>query len=336
MSDSKPDISHMVDSSRSLDEIRKKAENSESSDDNNKSVNLWDDIKNLSSANTSMGFQLFANRDKLINSSARMNYEQINEEEKKQYSEQRSEKKTHTDRKSESIDDYIRDKDNNSSDAPKPSKYGPSYGDGDSDHKRRDDYDDNEFNSKEEEELAKLDMLRKLAELHHNHGVKLSQNYSMAHSYKSMKYEYELHKGIRAKKLGVKWLSNMMISLCWGLEMANDYFNPFDFHLDGWHKQLDNDRDEYYDVLGELYDKYYGGGRTPPPELKFVMMLSASAFRYHILQSKLSNIQSTKNIISNNPQLAEMLRKQAKQNTSLDDKMHQCALNRIPLYSHSQ
>lgn len=186
---------------------------------------------------------------------------------------------------------------------PKPSSAGPSYGDGPS-HAAQ--HSEREFETDEDEMLAKLDMLRKLGELT-QHGVKLSQSYNMNSDYKSMKYEHELHTQIRAKHNGVKWMSNMMLNVIWGLEMANDKFNPFDIHLKGWSEQVNDDIDSYYDPLSELYEKYFKGGKSMPPELKLMFMISGSAIKFHMTHSLINSAPNIGDFIKGNPGLAAQM-----------------------------
>ena len=221
---------------------------------------------------------------------------------------------------SESINDYMK-KDQQSFSSheqpqynnytPKASSYGPSYGDGPSmSYDKSLDVDKYEgFNSEEDLTLNKLEMLRKLGELV-QHGVKLSQNYNMNSSYKTMKYEYDLHKSIRDKSNGVKWLSNLMLNACWGVELANDNFNPFEFKLEGWSEQMNEDVDDYRDVLGELYEKYFKAGKPIPPELKLVLMIGGSAVKFHIAHTALGKIPSLKEALQQNPGLASKLNEQ--------------------------
>lgn len=164
----------------------------------------------------------------------------------------------------------------------------------------------------EEDKRAKMQMLKKLAELSRN-GVKLSQKYSMNSSLEAMEIEYEIHKSMRDKQNGVKWMSNMMLNGCWGLEIANENFNPFDVHLSGWTEQLNNDIGDYQDVLGELYDKYFQGNKPIPPEIKLFFLLSGSALRFHF-QSQLWGTDNMESQLNNNPELLEKLRSQAANN----------------------
>jgi len=123
--------------------------------------------------------------------------------------------------------------------------------------------------TKENMMIKKLDMIRKLGELRKN-GVKLSQNYSMFSDYKTMKYEYELHKSIRDKHNTVDWLGKIIGGGCYFLERGNEKFNPFDFELSGWSENVKSDiqQHKYSDVLGELYEKYFKAGKPISPDLK--------------------------------------------------------------------
>lgn len=287
-----------------LDDIHKKSKD----EDYKNQDDLLKMIENYRTTETDMMVEGLVNKEKLVNDSDIQQF-----------------KKDSDKKKSESLDDYINDKhkkDNNDVKEdkyeymqPKPSKYGPSYGDGSpktEDKYEKKDYSDSEaeFKSKEEENLAKLDMLRKLGELTQK-GVKLSQNYNMNSDIKQMRYEYELHKSIREKHNGIKWMSNTMLDICWGLEMLNSKTNPFDLHLDGWSNSLSQEITDYYDVFGDLYEKYFKNGRTLPPEIKLMLMFGGSAINFHMKQSfdGLKGLQGLRNAL--NPNDAEMLRQQA-------------------------
>lgn len=170
--------------------------------------------------------------------------------------------------------------------------------------------DDDANLSPEELMLRKLDMLRKLSELAQA-GVKLSQNYNMNSDYKMMKYEYELHKGIRAKQNGVNWMSSMSLNMIYGLEMLNDKYNPFDLKLKGWSEQMNADINNYYDVFGELYEKYNQPGKNMAPELKLLLMVSGSALKFHLTNTMMGNLPTLNSQLDEDPVLAEQLRQKA-------------------------
>jgi len=254
----------------------------------------------LKSTETDMIFQYFADKGKMVPEQEIRYFDKDKDVDK-----HNTESPRHTSKKETDAIDSLLKKDN-SEKAPRASDYGPSYGDGPSVPK-------NESIQSESEEdvmLKKLDMLRKLGELVQN-GVKLSQNYNMNSDYKAMKYEYELHRGIRDKHNGVKWLSNMMLNICWGVELGNENFNPFDFKLKGWSEQLNDDIDEYYDVMGELYEKYFKSGKPIPPELKLFFMISGSAVKFHMSHSLMGGIPNINQTMNQNPELVRRFREDA-------------------------
>jgi hypothetical protein len=157
-------------------------------------------------------------------------------------------------------------------------------------------------------------MLRKLGELA-QYGVKLSQNYNMSSDYFTMKYEYELHKSIRSKQNSVNWMSSLMLNCIYGVEILNEKYNPFDLKLKNWSEQINADINNYYDVFGEIYEKYNKPGKNMSPELKLILMVSGSALKFHLNNTLLS--QPGKIELGNNsnyiqdPVLLEKMRQQA-------------------------
>lgn len=162
--------------------------------------------------------------------------------------------------------------------------------------------------------LKKLDMLRKLGELA-QYGVKLSQNYNMSSDYFTMKYEYELHKSIRSKQNSVNWMSSLMLNCIYGVEILNEKYNPFDLKLKNWSEQINADINNYYDVFGEIYEKYNKPGKNMSPELKLILMVSGSALKFHLNNTLLSQpgkieLGSNSNYIQD-PVLLDKMRQQA-------------------------
>ena len=149
------------------------------------------------------------------------------------------------------------------------------------------DYDNYNELAPEAQMLKKLDMLRKLGELA-QYGVKLSQNYNMSSDYFTMKYEYEVHKNIRAKQNSVNWMSSLMLNCIYGVEILNDKYNPFDLKLKNWSEQINADINNYYDIFGEIYEKYNKPGKNMSPELKLILMVSGSALKFHLNNTLLS------------------------------------------------
>lgn len=141
-----------------------------------------------------------------------------------------------------------------------------------------DDDDDESKWTKEELHMKKLDMLGKLAELCQNYKISLSTNYSMESSYRQMKNEYDYHSNLIAKRNAVSWMSNMLIGVVQGIELMNDSFNPFDMKFNrAWSGDVSANINQYYEVLGELYEKYTTPGEKWSPELRLFLLLTGSA-----------------------------------------------------------
>lgn len=169
------------------------------------------------------------------------------------------------------------------------------------------DEDDESTWTKEELMIRKLEMFRKLGELTQS-GVKLSQNYTLDSDYKDMKFEHDLHVGIRAKRTTLNWASKMMIGIVQGIELMNDNFNPFDMKFeDQWSNSVKHDIKDYYDVLGEIYEKYSTPGKKMSPELKLFLMLSGSAVSIQLFKGA----RSTSSELDKDADQIKKLRKMA-------------------------
>ncbi len=280
--------------------------------------------KNLPTTVTDMYFEAFANKDKLIDPE---NIKTFNKADyaSSEYPSKKNDSDSYRNDKYVPRDDSPR-KDSDKSERKKDSdRYS---------HKKYTESSEDE----DDEKLKKLDIMRQLAELVER-GVKLSRNYTIESNYKDMKYEHDLHKSILDKKSGIRWLNNMTTHLCYAIEWGNEKWNPFDFYLNDWSKQVESDIDDghYVDVFGELYEKYVKAGKPIPPELKLLFLLSASAIRFHLTHSMLQ-VANLEQMLGNN-NMMDKLRQQARmgQNTNnsvskLDEQMnkeHELAQQRI-------
>lgn len=200
---------------------------------------------------------------------------------------------------------------------------------------------DNEANwSHDELILRKIDMMRKLGELQES-GTRLTQNYNLSSSYKAMKMEYELHSSIRGKRNALNWMSNMMIGIIKGVEMLNDNVNPFDMKFDNmWSNEVKSDISNYYDVLGEIYEKYTTPGKKMAPELKLFLMLTGSAVSIQMhrgIASYMANNSNVSGDLEDDPDKISALRKKTEmkkeeQKKKIDEKFaneHQMMRDRI-------
>jgi hypothetical protein len=196
------------------------------------------------------------------------------------------------------------------------------------------DYDNYNELSPEQQMLKKLEMLRKLGELA-QYGVKLSQNYNMNSDYFTMKYEHQLHTNIRAKQNFINWTSSIMLNCIYGIEILNEKYDPFSLKLSKWSEQINADISNYYDVFGEIYEKYNKPGKSMSPELKLILMIGGSALKFHLnnvaAQGRLGvgsgnfSLPNNGNVQSSNadPRVIENMRNQAVHESMMEQQRKQ-------------
>lgn len=148
--------------------------------------------------------------------------------------------------------------------------------------KVEDDDDGYEKATPERKKLLKLRMLRRLAELKNkDKDIRFTQDYNMQSDYKTMKYEWELHRDIRNKHSTISFMTDGCITGIGFLEKMNNKFDYFGLKLDGWSNSVSSKSDQLYDSFGDLYEKWSTPGKSMPPELKLVGILGFSAAKTH-------------------------------------------------------
>ena len=126
--------------------------------------------------------------------------------------------------------------------------------------------------SREDLLKEKFNYLRKLETLEKK-GVRLSKQYTMESSLEEMIGEYETIKSEKERSNSVKFQGRMLMAAVTGLEFLNNRFDPFDFKLDGWSEQVNENIDDYDEIFGELHEKYSSKAKMAP-ELKLLFQLS--------------------------------------------------------------
>lgn len=128
-----------------------------------------------------------------------------------------------------------------------------------------------------QKKLARMDILRKLAELKKK-GYMISNDYNVNSDYYTMKEEYEYQLTIKGKDSFIK------NTFCYGLnfikliEFANKKYDPLGIDLDGWNVSVENSKEELIDAIGEIYEKYHKpGSGVMSPELRLLLILVSSA-----------------------------------------------------------
>ena len=158
--------------------------------------------------------------------------------------------------------------------------------------------------SQEEELREKLKILRKLEDLERK-GAVLSKKYTMDDRLDEMQGEYEMIIDEKEKSNSVKFQAKMLMAAITGIEFLNNRFDPFDFKLDGWGEQVNENINDYDEIFGELHDKYKSKAKMAP-ELKFLFQLGGSAIMVHMTNTMFkSSMPGMDDIMRQNPELMQ-------------------------------
>jgi hypothetical protein len=142
----------------------------------------------------------------------------------------------------------------------------------------------------------------------------------MDSDYHLMKFEYDLHKGIREKHNMVKFFQDGCVSVVGALEKANTKYDPFGLELNGWCDNVNNESERLYDTFGDLYEKWNKPGKSMPPELALIGILGFSAAKTHFVNSGTNSIPTIEEKQKQDPQYLEKIKQQAMGNTLNSDK----------------
>ncbi len=164
--------------------------------------------------------------------------------------------------------------------------------------------------SKEETLKEKFSYLRKLEQLEKK-GVELTKKYTMESSLMEMMGEYEMIIAEKEKQNSIKFQGNMLSALINGIEFLNGRFDPFDFKLDGWSEQFNENITDYDEIFAELHDKYKSSAKMSP-EIKLIFQLAASGMMVHMSNTMFkSAVPGMDDIMRQNPDLMQQFNKAA-------------------------
>ena len=139
--------------------------------------------------------------------------------------------------------------------------------------------------TKEERRARARDAYSNLQDLVERYGVKLSRHFSIDDDPDEMEAEYTMHKERRNKTNQVKFYKQILLNIVCGAEFLNEKYNPFEFKLKDWSKQVAADMDDYTEVLEELYEKYKDRGGKMAPEIRLLFMIIMSGVTFHLSQA---------------------------------------------------
>jgi len=105
---------------------------------------------------------------------------------------------------------------------------------------------------------------------------------------------------------GIEFGKKILVGGSYVVESLNRKFDPFDLKLDGWSDQMFEDKDEYNEVMEELYYKY-SDQVAMSPEIKLLMMVGGSAMMFHFSKALMSSgnleVPNFDSIMTKNPEL---------------------------------
>lgn len=169
-----------------------------------------------------------------------------------------------------------------------------------------------------DEQTQRLKRMEKYAEILaiKKMGITLTKSYDINSDYDEMCFEVKFWKDYQCKKDGVEMAKGFLVNAVQGLEFLNDSYDPFGLKLNGWSEQVELGKDSYTSVFEELYDKYKISGKKIQPEIKLILMMSASAASFHASKKMAESVPGLDNILSSNPELLSKLQNSINSNIS--------------------
>ena len=145
-----------------------------------------------------------------------------------------------------------------------------------------------------------------LQDLVERHGVKLTKHFSIDDDPDEMAAEHAMHKERRNKNNQVKFYKQILLNIVCGAEFVNEKYNPFEFQLKDWSKQVASDMDDYTEVLEEIYEKYKDRGGKMAPEIRLLFLIIMSGVTFHLTKA-LFGSEGLGSAIQNNPNILNKL-----------------------------
>ena len=138
-------------------------------------------------------------------------------------------------------------------------------------------------------------------------GITLTKNYNLDSDYEEMCFEVKYWSDFQNKKDGVELGKGFLVNAVTALEFMNESYDPFGLKLKGWSEQMELNKESYSSVLGELYDKYKSSGKKMEPEIKLILMISASAASFHASKKMAESLPGLDSVLQSNPELLSKL-----------------------------
>jgi hypothetical protein len=137
-------------------------------------------------------------------------------------------------------------------------------------------------------------------------GIRVPKKFTISSNLDEMKAEYEKLKRERELDNSVKFQKKMLMAFITASEFLNNRFDPFNLKLDGWSENVNENVEDYDEVMEELHEKYKDKGGKVSPELRLLMMVGGSGFMFHLTNSMFkSSLPGFDQVMKQNPDLAK-------------------------------
>ena len=134
-------------------------------------------------------------------------------------------------------------------------------------------------------------------------GITLTKDYNINSDYDEMSFEVEYWTNYQKKRDAVDLGKNCMVNAVTAMEFLNESYDPFGLKLKGWSEQIELNKQSYDSVFGELYQKYRSSGKKMEPEIKLLLMISASAASFHASKKMAESLPGLDSVLNSNPEL---------------------------------
>lgn len=115
-------------------------------------------------------------------------------------------------------------------------------------------------------------------------GVKLTKKYTIDSNLEEMEDELALQSDRENRKGAIAMGKDGILKAVQWIERGNKYFDPIGARLNGWHRQMSTNINNYDPALGKFYDKHKHLITRIEPEIQIPLMIAASGFAFHCTQ----------------------------------------------------
>ena len=160
------------------------------------------------------------------------------------------------------------------------------------------------YTSEREKKFKRMALFFALEEIRKD--VKLTKDYTLQSNIEDMEDEVKFHTEREQKKVAIQMGKDGLLKGVQLIERGNKYFDPFGLKLNGFHKQMCGNINNYDNVMGELHEKYKDYIGKVEPELKFVYMFGGAALSFHYSQQYVEE-KGLQGMVERNPGMFEKI-----------------------------